>query len=181
MPALPSHTRLAILLCILLAPGVSAQAQTLEQNRSLPFQVDAAAVEVDQKTGNSVYRGKVVLSQGGMRLEAERVEVRMNRRRLDVVTATGKPVRLRALLENREDELLANAERIVFRVEAREIELTGNAWVRQGADEFRAHHMTYAIDEKRLVARGADGNADDSRVHAVFHPKPRAAAGENKP
>lgn len=165
------HFRIAVpgiaLCALLVTPAAPAQ----ELDRNLPFQIDAAAIELDQKTGSAVYRGKVVLVQGSMRIEADRVEVQMDKRRLANVVATGKPVRLRALLENKDDELLANAERIVYRASARTVELSGNAWVRQGADEFRAQHMTYGLDNKRLSADGS--GAEDGRVKAIFHPKPK--------
>ena len=157
-------SRLCLLTLVLVAP-----AHALEADRDLPFQLDAAKVEIDQKTGTAVYLGNVVMSQGSLRLEADKVVGKMEKGQLTTITATGKPVKVRAQLEEGEQELLANAKRIVFRVEARELELMGEAWVRQGVNEFRAHQILYSLDQQRLQAIGKD--ADVGRVHAVFHPQ----------
>jgi lipopolysaccharide export system protein LptA len=157
----------ARILC-LLAAALAAPAQALDADRQMPFQMDAAKVEIDQKTGTAVYRGNVVMSQGSLRIEADKVVGKMEKGQLTTVTATGKPVKVRALLEDSDQELLANAQRIVFRANTRELELTGEAWVRQGANEFRAQQIRYALDEQRLQAIGKDAEA--GRVHAVFHP-----------
>jgi lipopolysaccharide export system protein LptA len=97
----------------------------------------------------------------------------MDKRRPTTVTATGKPVYLRALLEDQDDELQAHAQRIVYRADQRSIELSGNAWVRQGEDEVRAEILTYDLDRQRLRASGAEAGAPggDGRVYAIFHPK----------
>jgi lipopolysaccharide export system protein LptA len=147
----------------------TAPAHALEPDRQLPFQVKADAVELDQKTGSSVYRGHVVLSQGSMRIEADRVEVRSPGRRLNTVIAVGKPVRVRALIEDSFDELRADANRVEFRATEREVELTGGAWVRQAADQIRAERITIGLDDKRMSASGTD--TGDGRVYAIFHPK----------
>ena len=146
-----------------------APAHALEADRELPFQLDAAKVTMDQKTGTAVYRGNVVMSQGSLRLEADKVIGKMEKGRLTTVTATGKPVKVRALLGEGEQEMRANAERIVFRADTRELELMGEAWVQQGENEFRAHQILYSLDQQRLQAFGKD--AETGRVRAVFHPQ----------
>jgi lipopolysaccharide export system protein LptA len=158
--------RLALLLAAALG---AAAAHALEADRDLPFQINAAAVDVDQRTGVSVYRGNVVLTQGSMRIEADRVEVRTVKGSLTQVLATGKPVRLRALLEDSDSELRADAERVVYRAATFDVELTGNAWVRQGTDEIRARQIVYSLADHGMSATGADG--DDGRVYAIIQPR----------
>jgi lipopolysaccharide export system protein LptA len=151
-----------------------APAHALEVDRELPFQLDAAKVTIDQKTGTAVYRGNVVMTQGSLRLEADKVIGKMEKGQLATVTATGKPVKVRALLDEGEQELHANAERIVFRADTRELELMGEAWVRQGENEFRAHQILYSLDAQRLQAFGKD--TEGGRVRAVFHPQKKEEA-----
>jgi lipopolysaccharide export system protein LptA len=142
-----------------------------ESERGQPLNVKAASVNVDEKTGTAVYRGNVVLTQGSLRLEADRLEVRTDKnRRMQILIATGHPARLRGFTETREDELQADAERVVYQAVKREIEMTGNVWARQGRDEFRAEHIYYGIDNEQLIARG-DGA--DGRVHVTLYPRER--------
>jgi lipopolysaccharide export system protein LptA len=140
------------------------------QNRHEMLNVRADAVTIDEKTGTAVYRGRVLLTQGSLRVEADRLEVRTDKnRRLNSVTAIGRPAKLRGFVENRDDEIQAEAERVIYRASGREIEMTGNAWARQGKDEFRAQQINYGIDSKQLTAQG--GGGADGRVHVIFQPK----------
>lgn len=162
-----------VFVLVLSMPGWVVHAQGAVDSRQ-PLNVRAATVNIDEKTGVAVYRGNVVLTQGSLRLEADRLEVRTDKnRRLQMLIATGRPARLRGFTANSEDELLADAERVVYQAEKREIEMTGNAWARQGRDEFRAQHIYYGIDNKQLIAQGGDG-ADD-RVHVIIQPRGQAA------
>ncbi len=147
---------------------LAAPAHGLKDDRDQPLRVTAASVHVDEKAGVTVYRGNVVLVQGSLRIEADRLEVRTRGPQLDTVTASGRPVRVRALLDNRADELKADTERLVYRANARELELSGKVSLRQGGDQFSAEHLRYTLDGQRLVAHGSD--AEDGRVHAVIQP-----------
>lgn len=139
--------------------------------------VKADAVNIDEKTGTAVYRGRVVLTQGGLHVEADRLEVRTDKnRRLSSVIATGRPAKLRGFIESTNEEMSAEAERVVYRATGREIEMTGNVWARQGRDEFRAQQINYGIDSKQLSAKGT-GQAD-GRVHIIFQPRSKDEKSE---
>jgi lipopolysaccharide export system protein LptA len=157
---------LALVSCL---AALDARAQPRDRNQ--PLNVKAASVAIDEKTGVAVYRGNVVLTQGSLRVEADRLEVRTDKnRRIESVIATGRPARLRGFTQSRDDELLADADRVVYQAMTREIEMIGNAWARQGGDEFRAQQIHYGMDSKQLAAKGS-GNAD-GRVHVIFQPRP---------
>lgn len=141
-----------------------------QEDRDQPLQVSAASVHMDEKTGLTVYRGNVVLVQGGLRIEADRLEARMRGQQLETVTAIGRPVRVRALLDNRKEELKASAERLVYHANARALELSGNVSLNRGGDQFSAQTLRYALDARHVVAHGSD--AGDGRVHAVIQPPP---------
>ena len=163
--------RIPLFILLAFALFICGPAHARDTERRDALNVRAATVNVDEKTGIAVYRGNVVMTQGSLRLEADRLEVRTDKnRRLQTMIATGRPARLRGFTENREEELKADAERVVFQAAKREIEMSGNAWARQGADEFRADHIYYGIDEKQLVANGGP----DGRVHVIFQPRESA-------
>ncbi|HKQ29939.1 MAG TPA: lipopolysaccharide transport periplasmic protein LptA [Burkholderiales bacterium] len=158
-------------LLLAFASLTAAPVHAREGDRNQPLNVRAATVNVDEKSGVAVYRGNVLLIQGSLRVEADRLEVRTDKnRRLQTLIATGRPARLRGFTQDRDDELQADAERIVYQAAKREIEISGNAWARQGRDEFRAEHIFYGIDDKQLIARGGA----DGRVHMIFQPRDTA-------
>ncbi len=161
--------RVSLMIAPLLLLPVPA-ARALQQDRDQPVKVNAASVNMNEKTGVTVYRGNVVLVQGSLRIDADQVEVRTRHMRMDTVTAVGRPVRLRALLDNREDELKASAERLVLYAETRSVDLSGNVHLRQGGDQFSAQHLHYALDEQHISAKGGDNT--DERVYAIIQPSP---------
>jgi lipopolysaccharide export system protein LptA len=144
-------------------------AQALREDRDQPLRIDAASVTMNEKTGVAVYRGNVRIVQGSMRVEADRVEVLTRNMRIETVTATGRPVRLRALLDDRDDELRASAERLVLNARTRELDLTGNVLLRHGGDQFSAAHIHYALDDQQLTAKGT--GTEDGRVYAIIQPQ----------
>lgn len=160
-------------LYLLAATLVATPALALDTDRNAPFRMNAVSVEIDQKAGTALYRGNVVMTQGSLRLEADRVEAKMKDGHLVEVTALGKPTRVRARRQEGEEEMLADAERIVYRADTRDLELTGSAYVRQGANEFRAHYILYGLDDQRLSALGSD--EQDGRVQAVYYPESKTA------
>jgi lipopolysaccharide export system protein LptA len=151
----------------LLMSLILPSAMALENDRAQPLNVRAASVDLNQKSGVAVYRGNVVLTQGRLRLEADRVEVRTEKRRAQTVTATGTPVRFRGIDED-ENELNGSARQVVFHAATREIQFRGDVQLRQGTDQFHADTAHYTLDDGNLTAHGAGA---DGRVHAVLHPR----------
>ncbi len=154
-----------------LALLASMPARALKDDRDEPLQVKAASVSMDQKTGFTVYSGNVVLVQGSIHVEASKIEIRNRAGHMDTVTATGKPVRVRALPDEDEDEVKASADQLVYFVQSRELDLRGNVLFRRGGDQFNAEHMRYALDTKQLRADGTD--VEDGRIYAIIQPRPK--------
>ena len=168
----PSHVaRPGLRMGLLVALIVSTPAYALKEDRDQPLQINAASVEVNEKSGVAVYRGNVVLVQGSLRIEADRLDVRSGARRANTITDTGRPVRIRGMLENSADEFRAQAERLVYTTAVRELEMTGKVWLRQEGNEFHAQQLHYEIDNRRLTANGAGAGTGDGRVHAVIQPR----------
>lgn len=161
-------SRRLLALALLLPAGAG---NALEQDRDQPLKVNAANVTMNEKTGVAVYRGNVVVMQGSMRVEADYMEVRTRDFQIHTLTATGRPVRVRALLDNHEDELQASADRVVVHATTRELDLSGHVQLRQGGDQFNAEQLHYALDEKRMTAKGDD--TEDGRIYAIIQPARR--------
>ncbi|BAU47204.1 ABC transporter substrate-binding protein [Sulfurifustis variabilis] len=151
----------ALALCA--APAAFA----LKSDANEPINIRAASVDANEKTGNAVYRGNVVMTQGSLRLEADRVDVAMRDGRLDRAKAFGKPARLRSLADTGE-EVRAHATRIDYRARTRVVDLEGKVWIKRGGDVVTGATARYELDTQRFTARGAN----DGQVTAVIQPRP---------
>lgn len=157
-----------VLLCLL---GTSL-AHALKEDREAPFNISARHVEVNEKTGAAVYRGNVVLVQGSLRIQAERLEVRSRQNKSDVVLGFGNPLVVRQRQDQRDEGVEIRAARLEYRVRERQLDLYEQVSLRQGNDAVTAQAAHYDINEKRFLARG---DAAAGRVAAVFHPRKGAA------
>jgi len=168
-----SHLRLALLLMSLSVWLPFNIAHALRKDADEPIRVSARSVETNEKTGVAVYRGDVLVEQGGLSIRADRIEVRTRNKRTDSMRATGKPVKLRQRADEATDETRAEADRIDYRVASGQIEMTGNVTVHRGEDVFTGNVLQYDLDDRTLKASGDESG--DGRIHAVIQPARRSA------
>ncbi len=148
------------------ASGALARKSDAEQ----PINIRAHSVEVNEKTGISVYTGNVIATQGSLRLDADRMEVTLRDGRTDLIRAWGQPVRLQTRTENGED-LKARAARAIYRASARRIELYGNVELKRDSDVLTGAVVRYALDDQTFSAAG-DSSGQVSAVMQPAKPEP---------
>ncbi len=149
------------------APGA---AQALESDAEQPINIRARSVEANEKTGVSVYQGNVVLTQGSLRIEADRLEVTLRERQTELIRAWGKPVRASSRTDRGED-IRARAGRIEYDAKRRQLDLYGNIELRRDGDLLTGATVHYALDQDIFTAVGGDGG----QVSAVIQPAKREA------
>lgn len=159
--------RLLLLALLLVSPGVRA----LESDAQQPIDIRARSVVANEKTGVSVYQGDVVMTQGSLRIEADKLEVTLREGLVQQVRGWGSPARVRSRTEAGE-ELRARAQRLEYRARPRELDLYGDVELRRDGDLLTgAREVHYSLADQTFVARGdAEG-----QVHAVIQPAPPAA------
>ncbi|HEY8555092.1 MAG TPA: lipopolysaccharide transport periplasmic protein LptA [Burkholderiales bacterium] len=157
----------AVLALAVLAVPADARTRDVDQ----PIHIRAQRVEANEKTGVSVYRGDVVLTQGSLRLEADRLEVQLRGGSTERIRAWGKPARLRSRTESGED-IRASAERIEYRAAERLLDLYGDVELYRGADLLTGAIVHYALDRGTFTAE----SEKDGRVTAVIQPAKKETA-----
>jgi lipopolysaccharide export system protein LptA len=167
----PHFTRL--LACLSIGLLVPPAAHAIKNHADEPIHINARSVEADEKTGVAVYRGNVLVEQGPLSIEADRVEIHSRKNKTDLIRATGKPAKLRRRPGGAEEEIRARADRIDYRVAAGELDMTGDVSLRRGEDRFSGEKLHYDLDSKNLTATGND--EADGRVHAVIQSRKPSA------
>ncbi len=159
------HPTAALALCLaislLFIGAVPAVAQTdialggIDADPSLPVEVSADALTVDQDSGSAVFEGNVVIGQGDLRIAAARVEV-------IYAEGTGTIARLLAsggvtFVTATEAAEAANAD---YDIAEGTLSLSGDVLLTQGAS---------ALSAERMVVNLATGTARmEGRVRTVF-------------
>lgn len=152
------------LLLVLLTVPLSAQAT--EDERQLPVNLRADRIDINQKTGISLYRGHVVFSQGSLRLSAAQAEVRSRASTIETVTAEGKPVHIRHLPEGTTEFIEGQASRAIYNVPEQRADLYGDVFIQRGRDQFRGAVLHYDISSRNVLIESSEGR----RVYVALEP-----------
>jgi lipopolysaccharide export system protein LptA len=150
------HLRFRVSSILMLALLGAPSAHALKSDADQPINIRARNVEANEKTGVSVYRGNVVMTQGSLRLEADRLEVTLRERQTELIRASGKPLRLLTRTDAGE-EIRAAAARAEYRGKSRRIDLFGDVELRRDGDVFTGAVLRYLLDDETFTADGGDG------------------------
>jgi len=167
----------ALLACLALCCTPPVHAEKADREKNIEFQGDSGGGNAETKTGELV--GHVVITQGTMAIQADRVTFKQNADNSLSATAYGNPVRFREKRDGADDYYEGYAQRIVYDGEKRFIELFDNALLKKSGDEIRSNYITYSAATEKFTAEGrpdakppAAGDAPlGARVRGTFQPK----------
>ncbi|WP_298294748.1 LptA/OstA family protein [uncultured Litoreibacter sp.] len=129
----------------LLAQGATVAFGGLQHDASLPVEITADELTVDQGTGSAVFIGNVVAGQGEMRLSAARVQVQyavvdgQATGDIDQLIASGGVT----LVNGAE---AAEAQNAVYSVSGAEIVMTGDVILTQGVNALSGEKLTVDLN-----------------------------------
>lgn len=179
---LPPVRCLGLLLALACTPALAERA-----DRSKPMTIEADQPgSVDLQRQVVIFNGNVVITQGTMRLRAERVELRERPdgyREAKAIGSAERPANFRQKRDGVDEVVEGEAERIEFDARTDTLRFVGNAAVRRlrtgvVADEITGSLITWDnTNELFKVTGGAASPSNPSgRVRAVFAPREEAAA-----
>ena len=145
--------------------------------------------EIDRKSGVVVYQGDVILTQGSMKIESDRLIILRNGEVLEKATALGKedqPARYQQQINEGEGLTKAHGQRIDYFAERREVLLQDNAQLEQDGNTFSGDRILYDMDKEVVSAGGAvqntqpanevDGETPRQRIKVVIQPQQEEAS-----
>ena len=173
--ALTSLARM--ILYFVLCCALPALAEKADREKNIEFQGDTGGGNAETKTGELV--GHVIITQGTMSIQADRVTFRQNADNSLSATAYGNPVRFREKRDGADDYYEGYAQRIVYDGEKRFVELFENALLKKSGNEIRSNYISYSAATENFSAEGrpdvkptAAGDATlGARVRGTFQPK----------
>jgi lipopolysaccharide export system protein LptA len=131
-----------------------------------PIKIAADRAELNDKTGQSIYSGNVIITQGRSKLEAESVSVNSDKEGISGFIATGELVHLLQFDKESNTETHAYAKTISFNRDNNEIVLHKKAKLIQDNSSFQGEEIRYNT-VKRIVT--AESSKED-RVEIIFQP-----------
>jgi lipopolysaccharide export system protein LptA len=149
--------------------SVSLLAHAVSEDRKKPVSLKADRVTFDQQKGFSTYEGRVMLVQGSMSLDADRMTVQLNKnQQIEEINAYGAPGHFK---DKMDDGTLVkgHAKRIRYLLPKNTVYLIGDAVVIRGTDQLRGESIAYELSTGFSAIEGAS-NAG-RQVEIIFTPK----------
>jgi lipopolysaccharide export system protein LptA len=158
--------------CFLLS--VSGSAAALSTDSDQPMEIEADFAEFDDATGNSLYRGNVMVVQGSMRISGDVLTIKYtDARELDLIIIEGRPAHFQQRPDKENVDVVGEANRIEYHGQDDILYLFVKAKVTKGDRLFRGDRIVYDSNASTVRARAAP-RADDTprqRVKIVIPPK----------
>ena len=158
--------RVAGLAAALLA--VSLPGWSLPEDREQPIHIESNRAERQERTGLTIYEGDVVITQGTLRLEADKVVVHSENNQAVRLEATGNPARYQQLLEHGDPPVHARSLLIDYRMKEDKLILSRDAQLEQEGSTITGERIEYDLTQEIIRAQGdLDGR---QRIHMVIPP-----------
>jgi lipopolysaccharide export system protein LptA len=163
------RSSLLILPLLLAGIGSASAAPAAGTPPSAPIQIEADRAEIAERSGVSVYSGRVSLRQGDLEMEGDRLEIRRDGNTGSIhALLSGKPALLRQPTDTGE-MVNARANRIDYRSRDRSLDLQGNAEFVRGRDRVSGQSIRYDANAKKLLATGPSRSG--GRVQITIQPE----------
>ncbi len=156
-----------LLLLAVLSP-LAAQAKSTDRDQPMDVNADRTTANVTED-GDAILSGNVIITQGTMRINADRAVIKRKAGDIDEIILTGGPATLSQVNDNGE-AMDARAQQIVYTLANNIMVLTGGVVVKQPRGNLSGETIKYNLDSGQL-----DGGGDGKRVSMQIQPKKKAA------
>tara|TARA_B110000090_G_C13279505_1_gene407468 strand:+ start:366 stop:938 length:573 start_codon:yes stop_codon:yes gene_type:complete len=153
---------LAILGSVLAMPTFA-----LPDDRQKPISIESDYAERNEKTGRTVYRGNVVISQGSVLIEADQITLHVEKNKISRIECTGKPASFQQKPAREDPIMIARADHIDYLPAPNKLSLKYNAMLSRDGTIIKGDSIDYDIDRQTWKAKG-DNQGQQKRIQLVI-------------
>lgn len=162
---------------ILLSSVFALNAQAMPEDANQPIHISADKASMNDNTGMTVYTGNVMVTQGSMKLEGARIEMRRGKTGgISTIVTTGSPARLQQRPSQDKPITHAYGKRMIYHVNNKKITIEQDARVEQGKDVFTGQRIIYNMQTSVVNAFSSDDGSH--RVEMVIQPQNNGNGGK---
>jgi len=144
-------------------------AHALPDDRDQPIRITADKALRDEKERLTVYSGNVVLVQGSMELEADKLTIYHTTEQADKMVAEGNPAKMRQRPEPAKAIVHAQGRVITYFRSEDKVNLRTDAQIEQDGAVVSGDSIDYFI-AKQLITAQSDKTQPDDKVVVVIPP-----------
>ena len=153
-------------------------AEKADRHKPVYLEADRATVEdINRKDASrvSIFTGNVVLTQGTMRIRADKITMQEDINGFRRATAVGELVSFRQKRDGLDEYVEGWSQRVEYDSKADKIELFRQARLKRGSDEVQGDYISYDMTNEffRVIGskeRGVE-TGPDKRVRITIQPK----------
>lgn len=156
----------------------SVWAERADREKPIHLEADRATVEdVNRKESNrvSVFTGNVILTQGTLRISADKVIMKEDLHGFRYATAIGDLVSFRQKRDGLNEYVEGWSQRAEYDSKTDKIELFRQARLKRGSDEVQGDYISYDMNSEFFKVIGSKERGDetgpDKRVRITIQPK----------
>ena len=166
-------------LFLILLATLPGAALALSTDRDQPVHIEADRGELDDVKGVTIYEGRVVVTQGSIKITGDRVVLSYDENRdISRAEAVGKPATYQQLSDGETEPLKARALRMDYQVKDGVIDLYDDASVLQSGNSLFGNRITYdTLNERVKASRSGSG---EDRVRVILTPKAKDGGRDAK-
>ncbi len=165
--------------CMFFAKFVMAE--RADREKPLYLEADRATVEdVNRKEASriSIFTGNVILTQGTLRINADKVIMKEDLHGFRYATATGNLVSFRQKRDGLDEYVEGWSQRVEYDNKTDKIELFRQARLKRGSDEVQGDYISYDMNSEFFQVIGSKERGvetgPDKRVRIVIQPKDKS-------
>ncbi len=140
----------------------------LSSDKDQPIQLEADQVEIDDKTGVSIYTGNVKFVQGSIVVTADKVKIYMEKRDLKRIISFGQPATFKQTPDDRKGDIHGRSKKMEYVAKSDLLILTHQAKLWQNQDVFEGERIEY--DRINAKIKAGSLKTKKTRIKAVIQP-----------
>ena len=146
-----------------------------EADSDKPIEIEADTMTVEETKNTSTYEGDVVLTQGSLIINADRLIIREDRQGFQHSTSIGNPTTFKQKMKDSDEYIEGKALRIEYDGHMDKIHLYEEAFVKRGDDKVWGDYIMYDATSEFAQALSRKDNNETSkkkgRTKAIIKPK----------
>jgi len=147
----------------------------VEDDSDQPIEIEADTMMVEETKNTSTYEGDVILTQGSLIINADKLIIREDRQGFQHSTSVGKPTTFKQKMKGSDEYIEGKALRIEYDGHMDKIHLYEEAFVKKGDDEVWGDYIMYDATSEFAQALSRQNQGDSSnkkgRTKAIIKPK----------
>lgn len=126
----------------------------LSNDRDQPAHISADDIELDFNTGIRTYIGNVLITQGSLRVQADKLIAEYKDGQLHKATAWGNLANFTQRPDGKTEDVYGEGEKIIILQYKNTLKLLKKAALKQGTDTARGAKIVYNMATNRLQVKG---------------------------